>query len=108
MQIQTAFRKAQEKQTAALMPYFTLGYPDIETSLDIIESVAANSDLLELGIPFSDPVMDGPTIQEASDRALAAGMLLHGGNCMGFYNVENPKGTADWNLQLQVKLLFPK
>lgn len=77
-QIETAFRKAHETRTAALMPYFTLGYPDIETSLDIIESVAANSDLLELGIPFSDPLADGPTIQQSTQVALENGVTVAG------------------------------
>lgn len=76
LQIESAFRIAQERQTAALMPYFTLGYPDIETSLDIIESVAANSDLLELGIPFSDPLADGPTIQHSTQVALENGVTV--------------------------------
>lgn len=58
------------------MPYFTLGYPDIETSLDIIESAAANSDLLELGIPFSDPLADGPTIQHSTQVALENGVTV--------------------------------
>lgn len=79
-QIASAFQKARAKQTAALMPYFTLGYPDIETSLDIIEAVAANSDLLELGIPFSDPLADGPTIQHSTQVALENGVTVAG--CM--------------------------
>ena len=80
LQIESAFRKAQERQTAALMPYFTLGYPDIDTSLDIIESIAVNSDLLELGIPFSDPIADGPTIQHSTQVALENGVTVAG--CM--------------------------
>ena len=79
-QIESAFSKAQEEQTAALMPYFTLGYPDIETSLDIIESVAMNSNLLELGIPFSDPLADGPTVQHSTQVALENGVTVAG--CM--------------------------
>ena len=76
LQIESAFRIAQERQIAALMPYFTLGYPDIATSLDIIESVAANSDLLELGLPFRDPLADGPTIQTATYTALTQGTTV--------------------------------
>ncbi len=71
--IQTAFQKAQQNQTAALMPYFTLGYPDRATSLDIIEAIAPYSDLLELGVPFSDPLADGPTIQRSTQIALENG-----------------------------------
>jgi tryptophan synthase alpha chain len=71
--IAAAFQKAKETQTAALMPYFTLGYPDPDTSLAIIEAVAPYSDLLELGVPFSDPLADGPTIQRSTQRALEMG-----------------------------------
>ena len=55
------------------MPYFTLGYPDYSTSLDVIEAIAPHSDLLELGIPFSDPIADGPTIQQSTQIALKNG-----------------------------------
>lgn len=66
-----------QKDLAAFMPYFTLGYPDMETSLDIIEVCAANgADLIELGIPFSDPLADGPTIQHSTQVALQNGVTL--------------------------------
>lgn len=71
--ITAAFQKAKETQSAALMPYFTLGYPDPATSLAIIEAIAPYSDLLELGVPFSDPLADGPTIQRSTQRALEIG-----------------------------------
>ncbi len=61
----------------ALMPYFTLGYPDAETSLACIEAcVEAGADLIELGVPFSDPLADGPTIQYSAQRALENGITL--------------------------------
>ena len=66
-----------QKDRAACMPYFTLGYPDMGTSLDIIEACAENgADLIELGIPFSDPLADGPTIQASSAMALKNGATL--------------------------------
>lgn len=59
----------------AFMPYFTLGYPDYQTSLDIIRVCAgAGADLMELGMPFSDPLADGPTIQHSTQVALENGM----------------------------------
>ena len=62
---------------AALMPYFTLGYPDYETSLDAIAACAqAGADLMELGIPFSDPLADGPTIQHSMQIALQQGITV--------------------------------
>jgi tryptophan synthase alpha chain len=61
----------------AFMPYFTLGYPDYESSLDIIQACAeAGADLMELGIPFSDPLADGPTIQHSTHVALQKGMTV--------------------------------
>ncbi|MAU01865.1 MAG: tryptophan synthase subunit alpha [Anaerolineaceae bacterium] len=71
--ITAAFQQAQSKQTAALMPYFTLGYPDATTSLDIVEAIASYSDLLELGVPFSDPLADGPTVQHSTQVSLENG-----------------------------------
>lgn len=76
--IATAFQQAQTRQTAALMPYFTLGYPDRATSLAIIEAIAPYSDLLELGVPFSDPLADGPTIQRSTQISLENGTTTAG------------------------------
>ncbi len=59
----------------ALIPFFVLGDPDEERSLALIKTaIDAGADILELGIPFSDPIADGPTIQKADLRALAAGI----------------------------------
>jgi tryptophan synthase alpha chain len=71
--ITAAFQRAQQTQTAALMPYFTIGFPDQPTSLAVIEAIAPHSDLLELGVPFSDPLADGPTIQRSTQIALENG-----------------------------------
>ncbi len=61
----------------AFMPYFTLGYPDYETSLAVVEAcAAAGAHLMELGVPFSDPLADGPTIQQSMQVALQGGMTL--------------------------------
>ena len=65
---------AGAKGRAALMPYLMGGFPDIETSLRIGEAyIDGGADLIELGVPFSDPLADGPVIQAAGARALAAG-----------------------------------
>lgn len=73
--IAAAFATARAEGRAALMPYFTLGFPDPTTSLTVIEAVAhAGADLIELGIPFSDPLADGPTIQHSTQVALERGM----------------------------------
>ena len=61
----------------ALVAYFTIGDPDLETSLDIvISAIDAGADVIELGVPFSDPVADGPVIQRASERAIKNGTTL--------------------------------
>jgi tryptophan synthase alpha chain len=62
---------------AALIPYVTAGFPHPERTLDILLRVAdAGADIIELGIPFSDPLADGPTIQKASFKALEEGMSV--------------------------------
>lgn len=76
LSIQTAFQATRQQNCAALMPYYTLGYPDRATSLDVIEAIAPYSDLLELGVPFSDPLADGPTIQHSTQVALQNGTTL--------------------------------
>ena len=61
-------------EAAALMPYMMAGFPDHESSLAIAAAYVDNgADLIELGIPFSDPLADGPTIHAAATAALAAG-----------------------------------
>ncbi len=76
-QIATAF--AARTGRAALMPYLMGGFPDMATSLQIGLACADNgADLVELGIPYSDPLADGPIIHEAGTRALAAGSTIGG------------------------------
>jgi tryptophan synthase alpha chain len=70
---------ATSGKRAALMPYLMGGFPDLDTSRAIGEACAeAGADLLELGVPFSDPLADGPVIHAAGTAALAAGATLHG------------------------------
>jgi tryptophan synthase alpha chain len=74
-----AFTAAREQGRAALMPYLMGGFPDAETSLAVAGAYAdAGADLIELGVPFSDPLADGPVIHAAATRALAAGATLEG------------------------------
>jgi tryptophan synthase alpha chain len=77
--IAQAFAGARDEGRAALMPYMMGGFPDAETSLAVAESYAeAGADLVELGVPFSDPLADGPVIHAAATRALGAGATLEG------------------------------
>lgn len=74
--IAAAFTGARGR--AALMPYLMAGFPDIETSVRVATAYAdAGADLVELGVPFSDPLADGPVIHAAATEALAAGATLH-------------------------------
>jgi tryptophan synthase alpha chain len=59
------------------MPYFPLGYPELDTSIDVIESLAKHgADLIEVGLSFSDPLADGPVIQRATQVALQKGITV--------------------------------
>jgi len=59
------------------MPYFPLGYPDLQISVDVIEALAKNgADLIEVGLSFSDPLADGPVIQQATQTALEKGITV--------------------------------
>ncbi|MGQ0602890.1 MAG: tryptophan synthase subunit alpha, partial [Anaerolineales bacterium] len=61
----------------AFMPYFPLGFPTPEVSVNVIEALAKNgADLIEVGLPFSDPLADGPVIQRATQIALEQGMTV--------------------------------
>jgi tryptophan synthase alpha chain len=74
-----AFAKAAASRRAALVAYLTFGDPDPATSIEVIAAVArAGADVIELGVPFSDPSADGPSIQRAMERALDAGGGLAG------------------------------
>ena len=76
MSIAAAF--SDNGKRAALMPYLMGGHPDPATSLDAgLAAVDAGADLIELGIPFSDPLADGPVIHAAATEALAAGVTPH-------------------------------
>ena len=77
--LRAAFERAGEQRRAALVAYLTFGDPDVQTSLDVVEAVAkAGADVIELGVPFSDPSADGPSIQRAMERALERGASLPG------------------------------
>lgn len=75
---QQVFTELRTQKRAALIPFFVIGDPDFNTSLALVKAaVDAGADILELGIPFSDPIADGPTIQKADIRAARGGMNVH-------------------------------
>lgn len=77
--LRAAFDHAAAEHRAALVAYFTFADPDPVTSLEIVEAACrAGADVIELGVPYSDPSADGPSIQRAMERALDAGGSLSG------------------------------
>jgi tryptophan synthase alpha chain len=105
------FESLRRDGRAAFIPFITAGDPDADTSFAILEKLpAAGADLIELGVPFSDPMADGPAIQASSQRAIAGGMTLtkvldivrrfrrHDNATpivlMGYYNPIHAYGTA--------------
>src|SRR5947207_2247527 len=76
-----AFEKARREERGVLIPYFMCGYPTAARSVELVLAAAeGGADIIELGMPFSDPLADGATIQHAGHVALERGMTIHG--CM--------------------------
>lgn len=75
--IQNTFAALAAEQRKALIPFITAGDPDLALTLPLMNAlVDGGADIIELGVPFSDPMADGPTIQRASERALANGVSI--------------------------------
>ncbi|MFC7328363.1 tryptophan synthase subunit alpha [Marinactinospora rubrisoli] len=72
--LQTRLAETRAAGRAALVGYLPAGFPDVDSSIKVVQAmVAGGCDVIEVGLPYSDPTMDGPTIQRAADQALAAG-----------------------------------
>lgn len=79
--ITSKFKSLKSRGAKAFIPYITAGDPDLETTLRLIlELERSGADIIELGVPFSDPMADGPAIQRASERALRNGVTV--GDCL--------------------------
>jgi tryptophan synthase alpha chain len=90
-EIHAAFARARAEKRPALMPYWSLGYPDGATSGRVLRALAdAGADMIELGVPFSDPLADGPVVQHANQTALDRGITVR--KCMQI--------TRDANLKI--------
>lgn len=75
--ISTAFQTGRENNSKLFLPYLCAGDPDFELSLELVtRAEEAGADVIELGIPFSDPLADGPTIQKATQRSLEGGTTM--------------------------------
>ena len=75
MTVSTAFDRARQEERAALVGYLPAGFPDVDGGIAAMRTlVDAGCDVIEVGLPYSDPVMDGPTIQAAAQQALERGV----------------------------------
>jgi tryptophan synthase alpha chain len=91
--IEAAFRNARKEGRAAFMPYYAMGYPDRQTTLDAIGILAdVGADLFEIGIPHSDPLADGPTIQAATHQALTQGTTV--ADCLAMVQELRSRGVS--------------
>lgn len=73
-----AWAELRTQGRTALIPYLTAGYPSVDASLEALRAADEVADILEVGVPFSDPLADGPTIQRSTFEALRQGMTLAG------------------------------
>lgn len=105
---ETLFAQLNDRKEGAFVPFVTLGDPGVEQSLSIIDTlIEAGADALELGIPFSDPLADGPTIQSATLRAFAAGVTP--GQCFEMLATIRAKHpTIPIGLLMYANLVFSK
>ena len=77
--LENALDAARRERRTAVIPYVTVGFPTLADTLAIVPAIErAGADAIELGVPYSDPLADGPTIQAASHRALQGGMSMRG------------------------------
>ncbi|PLB55772.1 tryptophan synthase [Aspergillus steynii IBT 23096] len=75
--IKQTFARAKQEKRAALVSYITAGYPTVEETVDILLGLEnGGADIIEVGVPFTDPIADGPTIQKANTKALANGVTV--------------------------------
>ena len=90
--IATTFARLRAEGRIALMPFLTVGFPERDSALDLVPAMeAAGASIFELGVPFSDPLADGATIQRATQRALANGITL--ADCLQTVAALRERGT---------------
>ncbi|HEX9055495.1 MAG TPA: tryptophan synthase subunit alpha [Gemmatimonadales bacterium] len=76
--LDAAWTRLRSAGRTALIPYLTAGYPSVDASREALRAAALQADIIEVGVPFSDPLADGPTIQRSTFEALRQGMTLAG------------------------------
>ncbi len=91
--IAATFATAKAEGRATFMPYHAMGYPDRQTSMDVVAALAeVGADLFEIGIPFSDPLADGPTVQAATYQALTGGTTV--ADCLAMVREVRGRGVS--------------
>src|SRR5438105_14595077 len=91
--IEAAFETMKAEQRTGLIAFITAGYPTIEATLELVPAlIQGGADLIELGIPFSDPLAEGPTIQKSSFKALENGVTP--AVCLGLLRKLRSTGSA--------------
>ena len=87
------FAELQRRGEAGLIPFLTVGFPDVQSTLELVPAlVEGGADLIELGVPFSDPLADGATIQHAGQVALQQGVTL--ATCLDVVRTLRSKGIT--------------
>jgi tryptophan synthase alpha chain len=103
--LETRIRQARSKQDILLMTHIVIGYPSFAASLEIVDAmVTAGVDLMELQIPFSEPMADGPVILAANQKALAAGSTVE--RCLEFATTVTRKHSIPFLCMSYYNLLF--
>ena len=91
--IDASLQKLRAAGRQALAPFATIGFPDVDTSIDLVEGIAeAGGDMVEMGVPFSDPIAEGPTIQMTSQVALEHGVSV--GVCLDAVRTLRKRGVT--------------
>ena len=90
--IEPAFAAIRERRRPGLIAYITAGYPTSDATLELVPAIVdAGADLIELGVPFSDPLADGATIQRSTQHALEGGVTLAG--CLDLVSALRKRGV---------------
>ena len=108
--IDKKFQELKAANRKAFIPYITAGDPDLKTSADLILALdRAGADIIEVGVPFSDPIADGPVIQRATERALASHTTLRDILQLGVRGPEDLRSSdADHELLQPAPALWPR
>jgi tryptophan synthase alpha chain len=104
--IATAFARAKSERRGALIPYLCAGDPDAATTAAVLAAIASHADIIEIGIPYGDPLADGPTIAAAAQRALDAGMTIDGALALAKRSAESGARSKGGGVEAPPIIMF--